>query len=380
MENPRIVRIEVGRLTGQRPRHAGSNARLGAHGKTIEAPIARLTTEDGASGFGVCRLAREQAVGLVGGAWADAFSREAGVTPAWQPCEYAVWDLAGQRAGLPVYALAAAVTGRPAPAAPFRAPCYDTSLYFDDLHLPDDGAAAALIASEARAGYEQGHRAFKIKVGRGARHLPLDTGTRRDIAVVQAVRDAVGPGIPLLLDANNGYNLNLTKQVLAATAAYDIFWIEEAFHEDPVLYQDLRQWLADQGLPILIADGEGQAAPTLMDWAREAIVDVVQYDIFSHGFTRWLATGRQLDAWGARSAPHHYGGHYGNYAAGHLAGGIERLTYVEWDDAHTPGLDTTGYTIDNGWVTIPNSPGFGLHLDDALFQEAVESTGFVLEA
>ena len=133
-----------------------------------------------------------------------------------------------------------------------------------------------------------------------------------------------------MLDANNGYNLNLTKRVLAETADCGIFWMEEPFHEDPTLYRDLREWLQKEKLPTLIADGEGQASPTLLDWARDGIVDVIQYDIYSHGFTRWLATGRQLDTWGARSAAHHYGGHYGNYASGHLAAAIRtRVPYVD---------------------------------------------------
>src|SRR5215212_10045777 len=48
----RIVRIEVGRLEGRRPRHAGSNARLGAHGIAVRVPLLRITAEDGSSGFG----------------------------------------------------------------------------------------------------------------------------------------------------------------------------------------------------------------------------------------------------------------------------------------------------------------------------------------
>ncbi len=77
---------------------------------------------------------------------------------------------------------------------PFRVPCYDTSLYFDDLHVDDDDEAVALLVDEARQGYARGHRHFKIKVGRGARHLPLDKGTGRDIAIIRAIRAAVGPG------------------------------------------------------------------------------------------------------------------------------------------------------------------------------------------
>jgi L-alanine-DL-glutamate epimerase-like enolase superfamily enzyme len=179
-----------------------------------------------------------------------------------------------------------------------------------------------------------------------------------------------------MVDANNGYNLNLTKRFLAETAECQLVWIEEAYHEDRILYLDLREWLKAQGLPVLIADGEGQAAPSLMAWAEEGVIDVIQYDIFGHGFTHWLKTGRQLDGWGVRSAPHHYGRHYGNYVAGHLAGAIKGFSFVEWDEAVTPGLDTSAYAIQAGKVAVPNTPGFGLSLDEAMFQEAVERGGF----
>ena len=377
MENARIVRIEFGVLEGRRPRNAGSNARRGEHGVIVRVPLGRLTTDDGAQGFGVFRGSREDATALLGTRLAEAFHMERGTNARWLAWDYPLWDLVAKRVGQPVYALAAAVNGQ-TPSMPYRAPCYDTSLYFDDLDRTSDGEAAVLIAAEAREGYEHGHRAFKIKVGRGARYLPLDQGTRRDIAIVKAVREAVGANVPIMLDANNGYNLNLTKHVLTETAACGIFWMEEPFHEDPLLYEDLRNWLERAGLSILIADGEGDASPRLMEWARDGIVDVIQYDIFGHGFTRWLATGRQLDGWNARSAPHHYGGHIGNYTAAHLAGAMRGFTYVEWDDVTTPGLDASGYAVRDGWIYVPETPGFGLTLDESVFRRVVEATGFDL--
>jgi L-alanine-DL-glutamate epimerase-like enolase superfamily enzyme len=206
--------------------------------------------------------------------------------------------------------------------------------------------------------------------------MPLEAGTARDIAVIQAVRAAVGPQSTLMIDANNGYNLNLAKRVLADTAACNLFWLEEAFHEDRILYQDLKAWLQAQGLPVLIADGEGQASPTLLEWAQEGVVNVIQYDIFSYGFTPWLHLGQQLDQWGVRSAPHHYGGFYGNYAACHLASAIRHFAFVEWDEATTPGIDTAGYKIRDGQVIVPATPGFGLHLDEEIFQRAVAADGW----
>lgn len=372
----RITHIEHGVLEGRRPRNAGNNARLGEHGSVVRVPITRITTEDGASGFGRSRITAEQASAVLGQSLDELFDPAHGVTAAGLPFDFALWDLAGQCTGKPAYELVAEAAGN-AVGAPLRAPCYDTSLYMDDLHLTDDDAAAELIAAEARAGLAHGHRAFKIKIGRGARHMPLEEGTQRDIAVIRAVRAAVGPNARLMLDANNGYNLNLTKHVLAATGDCGIFWIEEAFHEDHVLYQDLQAWLKAQGLQTLVADGEGQASPSLLDWAREGLINVVQYDIFSYGFTPWLALGKQLDEWSVRSAPHHYGAHYGNYASGHLAAAIRNFAMVEWDHVATPGLDAPGYAIQDGCVTVPNAPGFGLTLDEAVFQRAIAANGFV---
>ena len=278
MEDPRITRIEWGRLEGARPRAAGVNARIGVHGKTVRPAVARLTAEDGSSGFGVARATRDQAQAVIGQRLSSAFSGRGhpqgaqgpsggapqgaqgtagnggttgGASEPWIPLEYPLFDLVARRAGLPVYALLAKMAGRdgvPLP-APFRVPCYDTSLYIDDLHLEEDAAGAALIAAEAREGYERGHRAFKIKVGRGGLQMPLEAGTRRDIAVVRAVREAVGPEPPIMLDANNGYNFNLARHVLAETADCRVFWLEEAFHEDGALYRELKSGWPGRGSP-----------------------------------------------------------------------------------------------------------------------------------
>ena len=373
--DPRLVAVEWARLEGQRPRPAGSNARLGEHGSRISLPLARVTTDDGSTGFGAGVVTPAQAERVMGARLSEVFSVADGPHPTALPLEFALWDLVGQLIGQPVYALAAERFGLPAPER-LRVPCYDTSLYFDDLALASHADAAALLADEAREGYARGHRAFKLKLGRGARHMPLEEGTRRDIAVVRAVRAAVGPGLPLLLDANDGYNLNLAKHVLAETADCEIFWLEEAFHEDAVLYRDLRDWLDANHLPVLIADGEGLASPRLLDWAQAGLVDVIQTDLYDLGFSGWLNTGRQLDAWGRRSAPHHYSTHYGNYAACHLAGAIRNFAYVEWDEATTPGLAAPGYAIENGFVYVPPAPGFGLKLDAQVFGAAVEANGF----
>lgn len=374
-ESPAIVAVEWTELIGKRPRHAGRNARLGAHGFDVRIPVARLTAEDGSQGFGVTRAAEEDARRILGRTLDDLFNPAVGSRPDGRIFDFPLWDLAAKRAGQPVYALAAALVGKDTPPT-LAVPCYDTSLYFDDLHLADHAKAAALLAEETRQGYDRGHRNFKIKVGRGARHLPVEDGTARDIAVIQAVRDAAGPEAILMIDANNGYTLNLTKRVLSETANSRLYWLEEAFHEDAELYRDLKEWLAAQGMPVLIADGEGEASPSLLKWAQNGLIDVVQYDIFSYGFTSWLALGQQLDGWSVRSAPHHYGRGLGNYVSGHLAAAIDNFTFVEWDEAAIPGVDAAGYVIGEGHVHIPEKPGFGLTVDEEIFRQAVAERGY----
>src|SRR5579862_5597270 len=156
MDNAKIARVEWARLVGKRPRHAGCNARLGAHGIEVRPAVARITTDDGAFGFGPASLGREGAETILGLPLSTAFTLERGVDPLFLPragndgqtAEYPLWDLAAKRAGRPVYALAATVVGGPAPTEPLQVRCYDTSLYIDDLGLTSEDEAARLIASE----------------------------------------------------------------------------------------------------------------------------------------------------------------------------------------------------------------------------------------
>src|SRR4051812_45220884 len=302
MDNPRLTHIESGVLSGKRPRSAGCNSRLPAHGIDVCEPFVRLRFEDGSSGFGSSPLKIDQAKALLGQPL-DALITPSGVAGSANSIEFPLWDVLGRRANQPVYRLIAVNEI----SEPYSVPCYATGLYFDDLHLPDQAEAVAYIAAEARADYDRGHRAFKLKIGRGALHMPLIEGTQRDIAVIRGVREAVGAGLPLMIDANNGYNVNLVKWVLSETADCEIYWLEEPLHEDRVLYEHLRGWMKDEHLSVLIAYGEGYAAPKLIEWACDGVIDVVQYDLREIGLTAWLNLGVTLDAAGVKSAPHNYG-------------------------------------------------------------------------
>jgi L-rhamnonate dehydratase len=372
-----IQRIEWCRLQGERNRAAGCNARLGNHGRTVSLDLVRITIA-GETGFGWSRISRDQAEAILGTTVSDLFTAGGSVRPQYYGIEFPLLDWLGGIMGKPVYEL---VSGKNVQAGKqsFKVPCYDTSLYFDDLHLERDEDAVQFMQNEALQGWEQGHRSFKIKVGRGAMHMSLVKGLKRDIAIIQGIREAVGPEAHVMIDANNGYNLNLTKEVLYATSNANIYWIEEPFHEDPELFKDLKKWAGEQKLQVMIADGEGLAAPSIVDWAKQGLVDVIQYDIQDYGFHQWLELGDILDRANVRTAPHNYGSPYGNYASCHLASAIKGFLFVEWDEVKVPGLDTSAYTIHNGEIEVPETPGFGLKLDESYFSRLVQTEGWSIK-
>jgi L-rhamnonate dehydratase len=376
----RIARIERATLDGKRPRYAGKNARLGDHGPGVRVPVCRITDSDGATGVGLSRLQEADAYRLLGMPVAEVFTVERGTTVEALGLDYPLWDLAGRRAGVPVCQLGPLALGGDEPSPTVR--CYDTTLYFDDLvdGAPevDDDTAAALIASEARAGYERGHRAFKIKVGRGARWMSPAAGLDRDVAIVAAVRDAVGPACPIYTDANNGFTLRGAVEFIDRTAEHHIGWLEEPFHEDAVLLAALRQWIDEAGLDVALADGETATAEEGAALAERGLLDVVQCDVMQIGFTGWAHLGLALDAVGVTGAVHHYGLQLGNYVTGHLSSFLRGLGPVEWDEAATPGLTAPGYRIIDGTVQMPDDPGFGVETEEDVFAAAVAEGGFDL--
>lgn len=369
----KIEKIEWCKLPGKRNRAAGSNARLGVHGDNVPLDLVRVTI-DGKQGFGWSRIKENRGKELLGTTVKELFRSNGEVSEHYYDIEFPLLDWLGNEQGKPVYELLLGNTDEK-----ISIPCYDTSLYFDDLHLENDSDAVELIKSEALAGWALGHRAFKIKVGRGAMHMPLIKGTNRDISIIKGVREVVGPDAKIMIDANNGYNLNITKEVLSKTADSNIYWIEEPFHEDPEFLNNLKYWIKKEGLNVMVTDGEGNAAPQIVDWAKEGKIDAIQYDILHFGFHKWKYLGKDLDEANVKTAPHNYGCVYGNFALGHLAPLIKGFLFIEWDEVKTEGLDGSDYVINNGYVEVPKKPGFGLELDEPFYSLLVEKEGWSVQ-
>jgi D-galactarolactone cycloisomerase len=178
--------------------------------------------------------------------------------------DIALWDLKGQDARRPIWKMAG---GR------YRDQVrgYATGLY----HIAGEDPLAAL-AERVRQLVAAGFRALKIGGG---------FGLAQDVARVRTVREAVGPDVQLMVDANQAYAAGEAIQLARAIERYDITWLEE-----PVPPEDLagyRRVRASVGIPI--AGGEAEYAHYgIRELIAAEAVDILQPDItITGGFTAY---------------------------------------------------------------------------------------------
>lgn len=368
----RVEEIAWAQLPYKRPRIAGCNARLGVHGWGGEVPIARIKIA-GTYGFGWCTLTQDQAQKMVGVPVRAMFDEEGMLRPQYYGIDFAILDWLGNQFHQPVYKL---VARDGVPQTGFTVPVYDTTIYFDELDIQDDEKAVEFLCKEVKEGLDRGHKNFKVKVGRPGMWMGIESGLKRDVEAILAIRETMGKEGKLMADANNGYNLNLTKEFLSRTASANLYWMEEAFHEDDQLYGRLRQWMKEQGIQTKIADGEGYASEAIEEWAQKGLIDVLQYDLRGYGFFRWMKLAAELEPFGVLAAPHNYGGFYGNFAQLHFAAAASNFAIAEWDVADAQGIDTSLYQVREGAIQVPDEDGFGLKLDQELFDAKVAEGGW----
>jgi len=116
----------------------------------------------------------------------------------------ALWDLLGKAAGLPLYRLLGG--------AQDRVPAYHSGGLW--LSRPIDA-----LAREAEGFVAEGFRAVKMRLG-----LP---DPAEDIARVRAVRDAIGPHVKLMADANQGLTEAQAIRLGRRLEPFDLTWFEE---------------------------------------------------------------------------------------------------------------------------------------------------------
>ncbi len=247
----------------------------------------------------------------------------------------ALWDLRCRRAGLPLW--------RAAGGAKARIPVYTTEGGW--LHLsPQDLVRETLAAQQA------GFKGAKIKVGKP--HLS------EDIARLRAVRDAVGAGFELMIDANQCFTLSEALRRAPHYAALGIAWFEEPMPADDLAgHVRLATACAALGLPIAVGESL-YSAGQFADVIRAGAASIIQVDVARvGGITPWLKVAHMAEACNLMVAPHFLMELHVS-----LCGATPAAGWVEY----IPQLDTVATSrlvVADGYAQVPDTPGLGIAWD-----------------
>ncbi len=275
------------------------------------------------------------------------------------PLDLALWDLAGKTIDRPVWRM----LGGSSP----RLRTYASS----GVRRPIDDMVAM-----ARRVAGDGFEALKIRFGRPS--------VSDDIAVVAAVRQAVGSSLTLMVDCNQAWRMpwdtlppwDVDKATDVATQleALGVYWVEEPLHRgDYAGYAELRRRVG-----VKIAGGEMTREPyEFRELLDRDCLDVFQPDcVCSQGISGLAPLARRVVAAGKLFTPHTWGNGIGVLANMHLtagAAGFEGSQWLEFPyDPPEWSLDRRDYPLtapigaEGGWVTLTDRPGLGIELDEAM--------------
>jgi L-alanine-DL-glutamate epimerase-like enolase superfamily enzyme len=282
------------------------------------------------------------------------------------PLEVALWDLMGQISGQPLWKLLGGRSNQ----VRLYASCGERQ-------------PAEQRAASSRRLRGMGFPALKLRF-----HA---ADPRDDLQVVRAVREAVGPEMAILVDANQGWQMpwdasapwdfKTALWVADALAELDVYWLEE-----PLQRHDYRG-LAElrRRAKVRIAGGEGnREVAELREYLRHGSLDVYQPDVvWSTGLLRARQIAAEVQAAGAIYSPHTWGDGLVLLANLHVSAAVSTAPFVEFPydpPAWTPErrdfiLPAPILPDAPATVTLPDAPGLGVTIDWAALEPLRIHTG-----
>jgi L-alanine-DL-glutamate epimerase-like enolase superfamily enzyme len=223
---------------------------------------------------------------------------------------------------------------------------------------------------------ESGAKALKFRLG-GRMSKNADSLPGRTERLIPLVRETFGKAMTLYADSNSSYDVPKAIAVGRLMEEYDY-----AFYEEPCEFDRLEDTKAvADALRIPVAAGEQEFSEYRFRWAiANRGVDVVQPDLHYYGgFIRSLRVARMAHAAGMLCTPHMSGSGLGYLDAAHFASILPNpVPFTEYKGSTDIPVtsDTSTLKVENGVVTVPSGPGFGVTIDPAFVREATRVTTF----
>ena len=277
--------------------------------------------------------------------------------------DIALWDLRGKMAGMPLWQLLGGFRK--------RVPAYATGGFYSE------GKGIKELSREMEAYAKHGFRAVKMKVGRNPRIelSPLrvmDNAGRcevtldQDLKRVAAVRDAIGPDIKLMVDANGAWDVPTAVRMGRAMERHNIYWYEEPVSPDDVTGS--AEVASKVGIAVAGYETCSYGIVDFNDYIKARAVHFVQPDVaWAGGLTETLKSAHMAQAANLPIAPHIHGSAVAVAAAVHLLGAVRNGSMAETVyPAHALMNELVNEPLlvnNKGDITLSERPGLGIDLD-----------------
>ena len=220
------------------------------------------------------------------------------------------------------------------------------------------------------AGIEEAKR--HLSEGVGAMKLKVGFGVETDLEYVYAVREALGPEVRLMMDANSAYDAPAARRILLECQDAKVH-----FFEEPLAPEDLE---GDKSLRNLtttyLAAGENLFGKVgYRRWISEGALDILQPDLCSSGgFTECKKIAAIAQAWNTAVVPHVWGTGIGLAASLQLLATLPPTPLplnpeepmLQYDTSSHPFRADLIYgeiSMQEGKVAVPQRPGIGVEVD-----------------
>lgn len=290
------------------------------------------------------------------------FGQKGAVPNAISAVDIALWDCIGKASQQPIHKLLGGAYRTSV--QPYATGFYRT----ENKSYPQDAIA------EAKRHLGNGFSAMKLKIG---------FGIEEDIHYILSVRDAIGDGPQLMIDANHAYNVSSARRLLKALDNAGIHWFEEPLSpEDIDGYKELKTLTN-----IYLAAGENEFTKIgFRDWISRRAVDILQPDLCSAGgFTECRKINALAQAWHMPIVPHVWASGIG------LAASLQYIAtlapaplalkpiepLLEYDQSTHPfrqDLIFGAINMQAGRVAIPTGPGLGVDINRDVIERYVQKT------
>ena len=273
--------------------------------------------------------------------------------------EIACWDIIGKVTDQPVYRLLGGTCRD-------RIKAYANGWYRVERSPEEFHAAATRVV-------ERGYQALKFDpFGAGTYEMDVHE-TRRSIGLVEAVRDAVGPDVEILIEMHGRFSPATAVAISRDLEQFAPSWVEEPVPPDNL--DALKKAAAQINLPVATGERLHNRYEFRNLFVTEA-ADIVQPDItLMGGLSEAKKVAAMADTNYMTVAPHNVGGPVATCAALHFAASTPNFKIQEhfndfqelWvKEAATGG----GYPeVVDGYFPLPTGPGLGVTLDEDLIAE-----------